>query len=274
MLLGGSSRQLVAAALSFTTSSCLRNASKYTGTFVLKRRHAPLLGKRSFPDDSHRPLRRRHKIYDTIERPATQPLPDIDVILTRHVEGLGKPGDVVAVKVTRAHNELLALGRAVYASPENLEKYRNVATESASEQEQQHSSIYSAQTVKTLSSKVLGVTMNLEEPWTLQPWHLRVAFRKAGYVVPESCLELPAQPIQGPDVDGLEGKEFIVTVTVNGCERVPVRCRLHHYAADPRDRLPYVWQWWLRPAEPLFPEEAERLAAMPRPLSQLRDDGQ
>ncbi|KAF0298982.1 39S ribosomal protein L9, mitochondrial [Amphibalanus amphitrite] len=183
---------------------------------------------------------------------------------------LGKPGDTVSVKVTKAQNELLAFGRAVYASPENQEKYRNVAEHSSAD-EVRHSSIYSAQTAKVLSRQVLAVSMNLDQPWVLQPWHLSVAFRKAGFVVPEHCLQMPSGTIEGPDVEGLEGKEFIVTVTINNCEQVPVRCRLHHYATEPRDRLPYRRQPWLQPAEPVFPEEAERLAALPRPISKPLD---
>ena len=65
--------------------------------------------------------------------------------------GLGKPGDTVSVKVTRAQNELLAFGRAVYASLENQEKYRNTAEQSTAD-EVQHSSIYSAQVGQTTNS--------------------------------------------------------------------------------------------------------------------------
>ena len=61
--------------------------SQYAGTFVLKRRNEPHLSKRSFPEGSYRKLRQKHKIYETIERPSTQPLPNIDVILTQYVEG-------------------------------------------------------------------------------------------------------------------------------------------------------------------------------------------
>ena len=71
------------------------------------------------------------------------------------------------------------------------------------------------QTAKVLARQVLTVSMNLEQPWVLQPWHLSVAFRKAGFVVPETCLEMPAAAIEGPDVEGLEDKEFIVNVTVS-----------------------------------------------------------
>ncbi|XP_043230561.1 39S ribosomal protein L9, mitochondrial-like isoform X3 [Amphibalanus amphitrite] len=270
MFLARSTKQVLSAIRTLATPQELRHTSQYAGTFVLKRRNEPQLSKRSFPEGSYRKLRRKHKIYETLERPGTQPLPNIDVILTQYVEGLGKPGDTVSVKVTKAQNELLAFGRAVYASPENQEKYRNVAEHSSAD-EVRHSSIYSAQTAKVLSRQVLAVSMNLDQPWVLQPWHLSVAFRKAGFVVPEHCLEMPSGAIEGPDVEGLEGKEFIVTVTINNCEQVPVRCRLHHYATEPRDRLPYRRQPWLQPAEPVFPEEAERLAALPRPISKPLD---
>lgn len=270
MFLGKSTRQLLSAVRNLAAPRELRHTSQYTGTFVLKRRNEPYLSKRSFPEGSFRKLRLKHKIYDTVERPGTQPLPNIDVILTQYVEGLGKPGDAVSVKVTRAQNELLAFGRAVYASPENQEKYRNMAEQSSAD-EIKHSSIYSVQTAKVLSRQVLTVSMNLEQPWVLQPWHLSVAFRKAGFAVPEHCLQMPSAAIEGPDVDGLEGKEFIVNVIINDCERVSVRCRLHHYATEPRHRLPYRRQPWLQQAEPLFPEEADRLAAMPRPVSKPLD---
>jgi len=269
MLLGGIGRHLLATAWNVTASTSLRGTSQYTGTFILKRRNAPLLSKRNHPEGSHRPLRRRHMIYDTVSRPGLQALPSIDVILTQYVEGVGKPGDLISVKVTQAHNDLLSMGRAVYASPENVERYRELAAAADAAQEQ-HSSIYSAQTAKTLAKRVINISMNLREPWTLEPWHVRVAFRKAGVMVPESCMTLPAQPVSGPDLEGLEGREFIVTVTINRLERVPVRCRIHHFASDPADRLPWTRQPWLRPAEPLFEEQRHQLAAMPRPTTQLQ----
>lgn len=56
--------------------------------------------------------------------------------------------------------------------------------------------------------------MNKENPWTLEPWHVRSAFRKAGVTVPESAITMPGHTISGPDM-ALEGKEFYVTVTVS-----------------------------------------------------------
>lgn len=56
--------------------------------------------------------------------------------------------------------------------------------------------------------------MNNEVEWILEPWHLKVAFRKAGIHVPEKCIELPSKPIKGPNPN-LESKVFCITVTVS-----------------------------------------------------------
>lgn len=56
--------------------------------------------------------------------------------------------------------------------------------------------------------------MNRENSWTIQPWHIKVSFRKCGYEVPEEAITLPLKAISGPDMS-IEGKEFYVTVTVS-----------------------------------------------------------
>lgn len=50
--------------------------------------------------------------------------PNIDVILKTYVEGIGNAGDKVSVKPNFAYNNILLPGLGVYASPENLEKYK------------------------------------------------------------------------------------------------------------------------------------------------------
>lgn len=56
--------------------------------------------------------------------------------------------------------------------------------------------------------------MNMENPWTLQPWHVSTSFRKCGYIVPKEAIELPPEPIKGPNMD-FEHKDFYVIVTVS-----------------------------------------------------------
>lgn len=60
----------------------------------------------------------------------------------------------------------------------------------------------------------LSVVMNKDHPWTLKPWHVKLAFRKCGFIVPEEAITLPDKPISGPDMN-LQDKEFFVTVTVS-----------------------------------------------------------
>lgn len=58
--------------------------------------------------------------------------------MTTYVKGLGNLGDKVSVKPHYAYNELLLPGLAVYATPENEEKFKSVEIKDV----QQYSSPY------------------------------------------------------------------------------------------------------------------------------------
>lgn len=72
---------------------------------------------------------------------------------------------------------------------------------------------FNFQTIKSFQRILLSVVMNMNQPWTIKPWHIKTSFRKCGYIVPEYALTLPEHPITGPDMN-LENKEFFVTLTV------------------------------------------------------------
>ena len=55
--------------------------------------------------------------------------------------------------------------------------------------------------------------MNMHVPWELKKWHVRVAFRKAGIVIPEYAITLPKAPIIGPNLE-LQDREFLVRIKV------------------------------------------------------------
>jgi len=62
---------------------------------------------------------------------------------------------------------------------------------------------------------VISVSMNKDEPWTIEPWHIRVSLRKMNvHVLSDESIELPKHPISGPDLT-LEGKSFVVYITVS-----------------------------------------------------------
>lgn len=70
-------------------------------------------------------------------------------------------------------------------------------------------------TVKYLKKMIVSVSMNKDEPWTIEPWHIRVSLRKMNvHVLNEDSIELPKEPISGPDLT-LEGKSFVVYITVS-----------------------------------------------------------
>lgn len=70
-------------------------------------------------------LKSRHFIYELVKDTSIERQPDIEVILKSFVEGIGNPGDKVSVRPNLAYNKLLLPGLAVYASSENIEKYKD-----------------------------------------------------------------------------------------------------------------------------------------------------
>jgi hypothetical protein len=125
-------------------------------TFVLKRRApVPLYKKNQSPTK----LRGRHFNYELIEYTSSKKQPNIDVILTSYVAGIGRKGEIVSVAPTFAYNKLLVPGLAAYVTPENVTKYSKF-TESNDETEEKHSSQF-AQRVSTFSECNLKVDLKL-----------------------------------------------------------------------------------------------------------------
>ncbi|XP_068236145.1 large ribosomal subunit protein bL9m [Palaemon carinicauda] len=71
-------------------------------------------------------MKGRNYLYEVVENTVTRKDDPVKVILTSSVEGLGSKGDVIETTPHKARNRLLLPGLAVYASPENLEKYSNL----------------------------------------------------------------------------------------------------------------------------------------------------
>lgn len=192
---------------------------------MLKRKYPIRLHKKNEPP---KPFRRKEFIYELVKDENTLKKPDIDVILTSYVEGLGQPGDQVSVRPFGGYDRVIAPGLAVYATEENIAKYAPLRDASKT---LVYSSKYSLkvglrfpikkfiktishlQTLKLLRYWIVGVALNDVHPWTLEPWHMKVAFRQSGFVVPESAIEMPKREISGPD-KSQHKKEFYVTVSV------------------------------------------------------------
>lgn len=218
---------------------------------IFKRKHQPMLAKKG---KEPKKLRQRNFIYELVEDTMIKKKEDMEVILTAFVEGLGDRGEIVKVRPNFAYRQLLVPGLAVYKNEENLQTYKRDETK---KDEVKHSSPFAKRTVDILEFRRYAIVMNKFKPWTIEKWHIRASLRKAGIIVlSDDCIELPSEPITGPD-PAKQNKEFIVTVTINNMEKAKVRCRIHHWSNNPSTREPYVFEHWKQPAEPLFPKTNE-----------------
>lgn len=95
-------------------------------------------------------------MYELVENRTVIKKPNVEVILTAFVEGVGAKGDVVSLKPNVAYNQLLLPGLAVYKTPENLSKY---AVEKDDTEKEIHSSAYAQRVSK--HRKLTPVTCSL-----------------------------------------------------------------------------------------------------------------
>ena len=224
-------------------------------TFILKRRNpVPLHKKNAKPHH----LRTRHFIYDLVEDTNVKRKKPLDLILTQYVAGLGNMGTQVSLHPTIAYSKLLLPKLADYATPENIEKYTKLAADKENDKSFSSSSV--EKTMKYLSRKRISIVMSKDMPWTLEKWHIKANFRKAGIYLSEDTITMPEKPISGPNLD-LQGKEFYVTITINNREQVKVRCCLHHWT--PENSQLYVNEFWKLPTDPIFPEDKPILDSLP-----------
>jgi len=184
-------------------------------TYVVKRVHeAGLTSDRRVPS-----LRARHFVYESLPDPHATPKM-ISVFLTEYVPDLGRPGEVVTLEDTIAR-KLIVCRSGLYATPENLESVTVKLADDA------YSTKFVGTTIGLLTSMVIKIPMNIEEPWTLEPRHVRTAFRLAGVHVPEAAIKMPQDVISGPaPVQTKDNIEFKVAVTLNNKEVVEVRCQI------------------------------------------------
>jgi len=200
-----------------------------------------------------------------------QPHHEVKVILLRNVDDYGRKGQVVKTLFEYAQRDLLLPGLALYYNPENIEKCKDfVLAEDAV--------VDSSPMMRTISNfytkRVFSVDMNNRTPWSMEKWHITAALRKHRLWVSQDQLEVPGPQILGPNQD-LEGKEFVVVLTINNKEKIDLRCRVHHIPTG-LDQTEEVNEkgWCLKIAEPVHEEERERLNNMNRimPNKKQRED--
>ncbi|KAK8778374.1 hypothetical protein V5799_020283 [Amblyomma americanum] len=248
-------------AASSTTRALLGSAqstacAQVRTTKILRRVVTPPLSKLWYK--TPRILSKEHFIYEYEEVTEFKKKPNIDVILTQFVEGLGNKWDIVSVKPFYGLTHLIVPGLAMYATPENL-KLRDEMKVGKEDLGPVYSSRFSPVTLRMLKSTIIRLPMNREEGWTVEPWHLRIALRQAGITVPEVSIEVPETPITGPDYAGKENKVFLATIYVNKVDKGVVPFRIQHVGkavrVDESSEVPFE----KLPVEALFPEQEASL---------------
>jgi len=230
--------------------------------YILKRQHeVPSPKKGSKTRWPPHPQKHEHTIYDMVVNTNAIKKPNIDVLLTTFVEDLGKAGQIVSLYPTYAYTHFLLPGLAVYPTPENIKKIRLLSEAELDK----YSSVTAYKTMKMLKKVTLSVFMNMNEPWTIEPWNIKVALRKQGIqITDDHCIQIPEKPISGPDLQ-LEGKDFVSTVVINNLERADVRCRLRHFTSRYSDQIVLSPDHDCTPAEAIFPDQEELLKSIPLP---------
>ncbi|KAG0424747.1 hypothetical protein HPB47_028040 [Ixodes persulcatus] len=224
-------------------------------TVVVKRVHTPHLSK--IWAKTPRTLRSRHYIYEYDEITEVKKKEPLDVILMDVVEGLGNKWDIVSVTPVYGLTQLIVPGLAIYATPDNL-ALREKMKQDKTDLGPVYSSRFAPKTMRLLKALVVKLPMNKEVGWTVEPWHLRMALRQAGVVVPEDSIELPETPISGPDV-GKENKVFAATILINKADRVPVLFRIQHVSRKLLDEVVSEVPYDKLPVEALLPDQRDLL---------------
>ncbi|XP_029645008.1 39S ribosomal protein L9, mitochondrial [Octopus sinensis] len=190
-------------------------------TVILKRQWAvPLTNPGDIPH-----LKDKHRVFKFVENTDAVKLPDIQCILTDNIDGIGYKNELVTVKRKFFRNVLYPAGLAMYASPENVEKF-------AVKSEEFLGSRWARLTLKTLSNMYLAIPMSGDNPWVLSKEHVVVAFRLRGVEVAEEAITLPDKVITEPE-------EIDIQLKMNGKEEVTVKCLIILKHKDPsKDVIP------------------------------------
>ncbi|XP_071098210.1 large ribosomal subunit protein bL9m-like isoform X2 [Haliotis cracherodii] len=210
---------------------CL-NVDQTRSTVVVERVYPTPLGKvGQMP-----PLKNKHRVYRLRERVHSKPTPPIKCILLEDIKGVGVKGSVISVDRGLFRNKLYPT-KATYASPENLAELGDERVDET------RATPTARQTLEQLSWLHLRIPMNGERPWTLNKTNVKVALRKMGVEVEESCLTMPTETITEP-------QEISISITVNKMETVHVKGTVFHIHKDTSEDFPPTFPpVWSKPKE-------------------------
>ena len=99
-------------------------------------------------------MKSRSFVYDLVEDTTIKKKPNIEVVLTKFVDGIGEKGDVVSLSRNNAYYNFLLPGLAVYKTDESLKKYAR--KEDDQTVEDMHSSPFAQRVSFVMSQEIYG----------------------------------------------------------------------------------------------------------------------
>lgn len=197
-------------------SALLLNYTQTRNTWTMERYYPLPLAKLG----KERRLRKKDFIYKPTYGLQNK-IPDMTVILTEYVEGIGDAGDIVTVKAFIARHELLLPRLAVYYTPENVQKYCNIQLDRPKR------TAFCMKTLAELESQTLFIPLSSKENVELNSNHVRIALRLVGVELTDECIELPEELITS------EYKEpFTIKILINKVFTGHVPAKIHPYHLD------------------------------------------
>jgi len=256
----GSLSSSPSSSLSDSCSTLMTQRETRRGHYVVQRRwwlpYIPNIDDMSkYPYDEHAPG--DFHVYDTVRATHEEPRPDINVILTKYVEGYGDLGDSIMVPSGDARNYLIPAQLAVYDTPENRQRMLAVRTDLKLLDRVQRTP-FAALTARELEDRLtLPIVMNPSVPWKVEKFHVMVALRKVGVVVEsEDCLQIP-------DYDIVEPCDIRVQITVNDTDVATINAKVVNWFVDLDGIITHepfeIWRkpkegpkdWFVTAAEPI-----------------------
>ncbi|OAF67115.1 39S ribosomal protein L9, mitochondrial [Intoshia linei] len=123
----------------------------------------------------------------------------MNVLLNCNVEGIGIEGEVVSVDKKLARDLLIPSQQALYTSTENLEKMKIRMSKKKSDDSFKISENL-AKTIRLLECMTLPIPMNGNVDWILNKYHIRIALRRAGVIIPLDKISVPDNISTAQDV--------------------------------------------------------------------------
>ncbi|KAL3885432.1 hypothetical protein ACJMK2_025490 [Sinanodonta woodiana] len=212
------------------------NLQQIRNHFILERMYPVQLYKKG----KNPYIKAKNYVYKSLKFTECEKLPDIECILTKNIDGIGKKGELLKIPRKLFRNHLYLTGDAVYPTEENIQEYHIPFKELYGEDlHKTKSSAWADRTWAHLAGLFLRVPMSGDNRWILNKTHIRVALRRMGIEAKDENIILTQKEVTQPG-------EFVFMLTMKEMPTLRVRGIIYLTYKDPNyqpdeKNLPNIW---------------------------------